>query len=146
MKEHISILNECLGDTLITATFPVVIPEDVDFDAAYNQIAKMVNKTGEVSTVPVDLIYWVCNCQCISNLSKFDRIQDVVIESMPEDRVVMIEVTFWVENMYPKITYTGKHDIFSVDDKEVKNCKLNLSNIRLVDPYEQSVFDESIPN
>lgn len=73
MKEHISILNECLGDTLITATFPVVIPEDVNFDAAYNQIAKIVNKTGEVSTVPVDLIYWVCNCQCISNLSKFDR-------------------------------------------------------------------------
>ena len=58
----------------------------------------------------------------------------------------MIEVTFWVENMYPKITYTGKNDIFSANDKKVKDCKLNLSGIRLVDPYEQSVFDESILN
>lgn len=146
MKERISILNECLGDTLVTATFPVVIPDDVDFDTAYNQIAKLANMTGDVSNAPVDLIYWVCNCQCNSNLSTFDRIKDVNVESMPEDRLVMIEVTFWVENMYPKITYTGKNDIFSANDKEVKDCKLNLSSIRLVDPYEQSLFDESILN
>lgn len=91
MKEHTYILNECLGDTLVTATFPVVIPDDVDFDSAYNQIAQLSNKTGNVSNAPVDLI-------------------------------------------------------FSANDKEVKDCKLNLSSIRLVDPYEQSLFDESILN
>lgn len=57
MKERISILNECLGDTLVTATFPVVIPDDVDFDTAYNQIAKLANMTGDVSNAPVDLVY-----------------------------------------------------------------------------------------
>lgn len=146
MKERISILNECLGDTLVTASFPVVIPDDVDFDLAYNQIAKLANMTGDASNAPVDLIYWVCNCQCNSNLSTFDRIKDVNVESMPEDRIVMIEVTFWIENMFPKITYIGKNDILTSDNTEVKNCKLNLSSIRLVDPYEQSLFDESILN
>lgn len=57
MKEHTSILNECLGDTLVTATFPIVIPDDVDFDMAYNQIAQLSNKTGDVSNAPVDLIF-----------------------------------------------------------------------------------------
>lgn len=144
MREKLSILNSLLGETIVTTGFTINVPDDVDFDNMYNQLSKMIDDSTDDSSIPLDMLYWACSCEVIRNISLANRIKDVQIEPFPDERIILLSVTFWTDDVRPKFTYTGKHDILQPNSSKVQDSKLKLSNVKIIDIYEQPLplFDD----